>query len=170
MTNVLSPVKYLRTESPCDDDWVSERLATERYRLLVRQMMSEGASQQQVAERLGITQNHVSKILSGERQPGAALLDRAVRLLALRPGWFHDAGLRPLDWTKHRVVPADKDHVSVHDSVESFLSAMGDRVSPEHQAELRAVYFGARPPTEEMVRSLWREMVARDAAPRRRRA
>jgi transcriptional regulator with XRE-family HTH domain len=149
------------------------RLATERYMVLVRQLMRGGVTQADAAKRLGVSQSFVSKILRGEREAGASTADRACRRLALDPRFFYDPNLREIDWVKNRSHPtfsgegekSTQGERSVHGVVEQLIQqerALG-RMSEAHAHELRAVYFGAREPTLDMVRAIWREMLARDA-------
>lgn len=82
--------------------------AVSRYRELLRQLIAEGLSQQEVAERIGYgTQGSISRIVGGTREISVDQLELAVRRLGLNPQFFFGPGegLRYRDFSGVRKVP-----------------------------------------------------------------
>jgi transcriptional regulator with XRE-family HTH domain len=152
-----------------------DRLATERLRALVEQLQASEdppLSQAAVAKRLGMSGSALSKLINGTRELGSVLQERICERIALSPAFFWDADLRELDWTKNRTRRSDlaERPYSVHRATEQLIADNLDAMDDDHKAELRAVYFGVREPTYEMVAALWQAMRARDYSGRRPRA
>lgn len=64
--------------------------STKRFRLLLQQLIAEDpeASQQKLAEDLGISQGHLSKLAHGKRNAGIDLIELSIRKLKISPLFF----------------------------------------------------------------------------------
>ncbi len=153
-------------------------LRQRRFRELLELLTRSAPSQQDIAERVGISQALVSAILSGKKNVGEEKLAGAMSKLGLHHDYFCEERAGTRSYTAFlggrspfRVADGSAVYVparSAHAEVEEYIAeetVEGRPVSAAHLQELRGALL-VGPVTVAMAASLHREMIARDRAVR----
>lgn len=89
-------------------------LAQERYVRLIRDLRDRGASQEDIGQRVGVSQAMVSNYLNGVAKPELIAIGAAMDLLHVSPRYFFDPELVDPRWTDFVGPGADADGFDWH--------------------------------------------------------
>lgn len=145
-----------------------QRLPSQRFRALVRQLRADGNTDEQIAVLLGgIHRTNVSKVMRARnpRDVGVDLLMRACEGLKLRCEYFFDESLGPAPDFRAFVGPrrSAAAHMEPHPVIEHYIDQHVTDAAVAHELRRLSIALDADAITPEVLTGLHRGLEARDA-------